>query len=62
MWQALKHIGHQHRKKLAITFGIVALENLLFLTYPLFGAFMVNAVMAGKVWHALTYALLVLMI
>lgn len=60
MWITLKNIGVAHRKKLLMTFGIVALENLLFLSYPIFGGFAVNAVMQGQVWQALTYALLVL--
>ncbi|MGR3806629.1 ABC-type multidrug transport system, ATPase and permease components [Pasteurella testudinis DSM 23072] len=60
MWRTLKHIGRTHRKKLLVTFTIVALENLLYLIYPLFGAFAVNAVMAGNVWQALVYAALVL--
>lgn len=62
MWKTLKNIGIAHRKKLLVTFGIVALENLLFLSYPVFGGFAVNAVMQGKVWHALAYALVVLLI
>ncbi|OSI10632.1 ABC transporter six-transmembrane domain-containing protein [Neisseria zoodegmatis] len=61
MWNTLKNIGTAHRKKLLLTFSIVALENLLFLIYPVFGGFAVNAVMQGKVWQALTYALLVLL-
>jgi uncharacterized membrane protein len=61
MWQTLKQLGMQHRKKLLITFAIVALENILFLIYPLFGSFAVNAVMAGKPWQALSYAALVLL-
>ena len=36
MWQTLKQLGMQHRQKLLITFAIVALENILFLVYPLF--------------------------
>lgn len=62
MWQTLKNIGTAHRKKLLLTFSIVALENLLLLVYPVFGGFAVNAVMQGKVWQALTYALVVLLI
>ncbi|OSI12753.1 ABC transporter six-transmembrane domain-containing protein [Neisseria canis] len=61
MWNTLKNIGTTHRKKLLLTFSIVALENLLFLIYPVFGGFAVNAVIQGKVWQALTYALLVLL-
>ena len=60
MWQAVRTIGMDYRKKLLITFIFVALENILFLVYPIFGGFAVNAVMQGHVWQALTYALLVL--
>ena len=62
MWQALKTIGIDYRHKLLVAFIFVALENVLFLIYPLFGGFAINAVMQGHVWHALTYALLVLFI
>lgn len=61
MWNTIKNIGIAHQKKLLITFGIVALENLLFLVYPVFGGFAVNAVMQGNVWQALIYALMVLL-
>ena len=60
MWQALKTIGIDYRHKLSVAFIFVALENILFLIYPLFGGFAINAVMQGHVWHALTYAILVL--
>ena len=60
MWQAVRTIGIDYRKKLVITFILVALENILFLIYPMFGGFAINAVMQGHVWQALTYALLVL--
>lgn len=62
MWRTLRSIGSAHRKKLLLTFSIVALENMLFLAYPVFGSFAVNAVMQGKAWHALTYALVVLVV
>ncbi|WP_416191890.1 ABC transporter six-transmembrane domain-containing protein [Neisseria sp. CCUG12390] len=60
--QTLKNIALTHKGKLAATFSLVALENLLILLYPLVGSFAVNAVLAGKVWHALAYALMVLVI
>lgn len=62
MWQALKIIGDTHRKKLLIAFSLVALENLLMITYPVLGGFAVNAVMQGNAWQALTYAFFVLAI
>ena len=49
MWQAVRTIGMDYRKKLLITFIFVALENILFLVYPIFGGFAVNAVMQGHV-------------
>ncbi len=42
-----------------LTFSVVAAENLLFLAYPVFGGWAVDAVMHGNVWQALSYALLV---
>ncbi|WP_368500049.1 ABC transporter six-transmembrane domain-containing protein, partial [Moraxella sp.] len=43
----LIHIGKTHFKKLSATFSLVALENILFLLYPLVGSFAVNAVLNG---------------
>lgn len=37
MWKMLRHIGKTHRRKLAATFGLVGLENLLLLVYLTFG-------------------------
>lgn len=59
MWTILKNIAWQHRRKLVLTFSVVAAENLLFLAYPVFGGWAVDAVMRGNVWQALSYALLV---
>lgn len=58
----LRQIARTHRRKLAFTFALVAAENILFLLYPLVGGFAVNAVLEGKTWHALAYALMVLAI
>ena len=44
----LKKIAIDNKGKLSATFGLVALENVLFLLYPLVGSFAVNAVMAGN--------------
>ena len=57
----LKHIAQTHRKRLFGTFSLVGLENLLMLVYPVFGGWAINAVIAGKVWQALLYALVVLL-
>ncbi len=61
MWKMLKHIAQTHRKRLIGTFSLVGLENLLMLVYPVFGGWAINAVIAGKVWQALLYALVVLL-
>ena len=58
----LKSIAKNNKKRLAGTFGLVAAENVLFLTYPVFGSFAVNAMMSGDVWTSLSYSLLVLLI
>ncbi|MCG7656637.1 ABC transporter six-transmembrane domain-containing protein [Wielerella bovis] len=58
----LKQIAFAHRQKLLATFTLVALENVLFLLYPLVGSFAVNAVLAGKMGHALVYAAMVFVI
>ena len=61
MWKMLKHIAQTHRKRLLGTFSLVGLENLVMLVYPVFGGWAINAVIAGKVWQALLYALVVLL-
>ena len=57
----LKHIAQTHRKRLLGTFSLIGLENLLMLVYPVFGGWAINAVIAGKEWQALLYALIVLL-
>lgn len=59
MWKMLKHIAQTHRKRLLGTFSLVGVENILMLVYPVFGGRAINAVIAGKVWQALLYALVV---
>lgn len=58
----LKFIAKEHRQRLLMTFILVALENILFLVYPLFGSFMVNAIIQGNTLQALSYSVLVLVI
>ncbi|BFU60318.1 MULTISPECIES: ABC transporter six-transmembrane domain-containing protein [Rodentibacter] len=58
----LKSIAKNNKRRLFITFFFVALENILFLTYPIFGSFAVNAIMQGEIWLSLTYSLVVLII
>lgn len=61
MWKMLKHIGQTHRRKLITTFSLVGLDNLLLLVYPVFGGWAINAVMEGKVWQAMLYGVVVLL-
>ena len=61
MWKMLKHIGQTHRRKLITTFSLVGLDNLLLLIYPVFGGWAINAVMEGKVWQAMLYGVVVLL-
>ena len=61
MWKILKHIGKTHRKRLIATFSLVGLENLLILIYPVFGGWVINAVIEGNVWQAMLYGLVVLL-
>jgi len=61
MWKMLKHIGKTHRRKLITTFSLVGLDNLLLLIYPVFGGWAINAVMEGKVWQAMLYGVVVLL-
>jgi integral membrane protein len=61
MWKMLKHIGQTHRRKLITTFSLVGLDNLLLLVYPVFGGWAINAVMDGKVWQAMLYGVVVLL-
>lgn len=58
----LKNIAIDNKGKLSTTFSLVALENILFLLYPLVGSFAVNAVLSGDTIKALIYALMVFMI
>lgn len=60
--QTLKNIAIDNKGKLSATFGLVALENILFLLYPLVGSFAVNAVLNNDVFNALIYALMVFVI
>ncbi|MFC0308724.1 ABC transporter six-transmembrane domain-containing protein [Gallibacterium trehalosifermentans] len=62
MLRSLKTIGQQHKKRLLLTFSLVAVENILFLMYPLIGSFAVNAVLNQQLISAVIYTLLVLVI
>ncbi|OOR87065.1 hypothetical protein B0181_11205 [Moraxella caviae] len=58
----LKHIATTHKTRLIGTFSLVALENILMVTYPLFGSFAIDGVVNGNLLQALSYAALVLVI
>lgn len=58
----IKSIAKNNKKRLFYTFSLVTLENVLFITYPVFGSFAVNAMISGYVWSSLSYSLLVIII
>ncbi|WP_149707058.1 ABC transporter six-transmembrane domain-containing protein [Campylobacter concisus] len=59
-FKTLKSIATEHNKNLILTFTLVLAENGLFLAYPIFAGFAINAIMQGNTLNALTYALFVL--
>ena len=59
-FKTLKGIATEHNKKLILTFAFVLAENGLFLAYPIFAGFAINAIMQGNTLNALIYALFVL--
>ena len=59
-FKTLKSIATEHNKKLILTFTLVLAENGLFLAYPIFAGFAINAIMHGNTLNALIYALFVL--
>lgn len=60
--KTLTSIALNNKGRLAATFSLVILENLLLLLYPLVGSVAVNAVLAGNMWQALAYAFMVFVI
>ena len=56
-FKTLKGIAAEHNKKLILTFAFVLAENGLFLAYPIFAGFAINAIMQGNTLNALIYAL-----
>ncbi|STR01785.1 Uncharacterised protein [Kingella kingae] len=62
IFQTLKNIGSQNRNHLFKTFSLVAAENLLWATYPLFGSFAIDAIVSGSMKGAFGYAVLMLII
>lgn len=59
-FKTLKGIATEHNKKLILTFTLVLAENGLFLAYPIFAGFAINAIIQGNTLNALIYALFVL--
>ncbi|OJJ29081.1 ABC transporter six-transmembrane domain-containing protein [Campylobacter concisus] len=59
-FKTLKSIATEHNKRLILTFALVLAENGLFLAYPIFAGFAINAIMQGNTSNALIYALFVL--
>ena len=59
-FKTLKGIATEHNKRLILTFAFVLAENGLFLAYPIFAGFAINAIMQGNTLNALIYALFVL--
>ena len=58
-WHNLKQIA---RARLIGTLTLVLAENLLLLTYPVFGGFAINGVLEGNLGKALSYAAIILVI
>ncbi len=58
--RSLGAIARANPLKLAGTFSLVALENILLVVYPLFAGFAIDAIVKGQWWQASSYALIVL--
>ena len=56
---SLKKLAIRHRKKLVVTFLLVA-ENVTFLLYPVLAGIAINAILAGETLNAALYGLMVL--
>lgn len=61
-WHNLKQIARNNKARLIGTFTLVLAENLLLLTYPVFGGFAINGVLEGNLGKALSYAAIILVI
>ncbi|MGL5179784.1 MAG: ABC transporter six-transmembrane domain-containing protein, partial [Aeromonas veronii] len=59
--RSLGAIARANPLKLAGTFSLVALENILLVVYPLFAGFAIDAIVKGQWWQASSYALIVLL-
>ncbi|WP_286809041.1 ABC transporter six-transmembrane domain-containing protein [Leclercia sp. UBA2479] len=58
-YQTLSLLGRLHFKKLAFTFLLVAVENAIYLLYPLLAGIAINAIVNGEALHALFYGAIV---
>ncbi|MGP1449610.1 MAG: ABC transporter six-transmembrane domain-containing protein [Wolinella sp.] len=58
--KTLSTIAKENPNRLLAAFSLVMIENLLFLSYPIFAGFSIDSIIAGEMWSALTYALMVL--
>lgn len=61
-WHNLKQIARNNKARLIDTFTLVLAENLLLLTYPVFGGIAINGVLEGNLGKALSYAAVILVI
>ena len=61
-WHNLKQIARNSKARLIGTLTLVLAENLLLLTYPVFGGFAINGVLEGNLGKALSYAAVILVI
>jgi len=61
-WHNLKQIARNNKARLIGTFTLVLAENLLLLTYPVFGGIAINGVLEGNLGKALSYAAVILVI
>ena len=61
-WHNLKQIARNNKARLIGTLTLVLAENLLLLTYPVFGGFAINGVLEGNLGKALSYAAVILVI
>lgn len=55
----LKMLGRRHSRKLFLTLLLVVAENVMYLLYPLLAGFAINAILSGRTWHAVLYAVMV---
>ena len=59
-FKTLKGIATEHNRKLILTFAFVLAENGLFLAYPIFAGFAINAIIQSNTLNTIVYALFVL--